>query len=444
MKRIILSLIVIFTVFAVEAETLTLDSCLNAARQRNCTIQSALLDVQIARQVKKQVFTKFFPQVNLSAFGFYGIDPIVKIYMPDLAQTEDGRMVLEELLDGIKKENPSFSKDLEMLQWGVSANVSAVQPIFAGGRIVTGNKLAKLGITAAEKKVEVSERDVLQEVEDTYWLIAGLYEKRATVKQVNDLLDTIQVVAQVAFNNGLVTKNDLIKVTLKQNEINTKSVQLEDGIVLASKLLCQLTGIDYTGELELEPFPENNEVEALVLVDSFSVSGRPEAELLQLNIRAEQLRKKLTVGEALPQIGVGVQGGYSNFFNRHRWNGVAFAFVRIPITQWWETGHKIKEHNLRIEKAKMMQEDLMGKMSLQNEQAYSKLNEALRLVMEHESAMEMAQENYNISLMNYQAGIATMSELLESHALLLQAQNAYTDARISYRASQRKFNDLNK
>ena len=86
----------------------------------------------------------------------------------------------------------------------------------------------------------------------------------------------------------------------------------------------------------------------------------------------------------------------------------------------------------------------MGKMSLQNEQAYSKLNEALRLVMEHESAMEMAQENYNISLMNYQAGIATMSELLESHALLLQAQNAYTDARISYRASQRKFNDLNK
>ena len=86
----------------------------------------------------------------------------------------------------------------------------------------------------------------------------------------------------------------------------------------------------------------------------------------------------------------------------------------------------------------------MGKMTLQNEQAYDQLNEALRLVMQHESALTMAQENYRISLMNYQAGMSTMSELLESQALLLQAENAYTDARISFRGAQRKFNDLNK
>jgi outer membrane protein TolC len=139
-----------------------------------------------------------------------------------------------------------------------------------------------------------------------------------------------------------------------------------------------------------------------------------------------------------------LQGGYSNFFNRNRWNGLAFAFVRVPLTQWWETGHKIKEHNLRIEKAQMMQRDLTDKMTLQNEQAYSQLNEALRLVMQHRSAMVMAEDNCRISMMNYEAGIATMSELLESQAMLLQAQNAYTDARISYRGAMRKFNSLNK
>ena len=202
----------------------------------------------------------------------------------------------------------------------------------------------------------------LQEVEDTYWLVAGLYEKRETVSRVKQLLDTIDNVAQSAYANGLVTKNDLLKVALKRNEINTKSAQLEDGIALASKALCQLTGIDYTGELELETFPEDNAVETFVLVDTFIVSGRPEAELLSLNIKAEQLRKKMLVGEALPQIGIAVQGGYSNFFDKDRWNGAAFAFVRIPLTQWWETGHKIKEQKLRIAQAQLMQEDLMGKM----------------------------------------------------------------------------------
>ena len=427
-----------------RAEVLTLDSCLNAARQRNCTIQSALLDVQISQQVKKQVFTKYFPQVNLVGFGFYALEPLVRVYIPGLMQTPEAEEALKLIFDALKEENPNISDEFEMLQWGVSAGASVVQPIFMGGRIVNGNKLAKLGIEASEKKVEISERDILQEVEDTYWLVAGLYEKRETVSRVKQLLDTIDNVAQSAYANGLVTKNDLLKVALKRNEIETKSAQLEDGIALASRALCQLTGINYKGELELETFPEDNAVETFVLVDTFIVSGRPEAELLSLNIKAEQLRKKMLVGEALPQIGIGVQGGYSNFFERDRWNGAAFAFVRIPLTQWWETGHKIKEQNLRIAQAQLMQQDLMGKMTLQNEQAYNQLNEAARIVAQSESALQMAQDNYDLSLMNYEAGMTTMSELLESQALLLQAQNSYTDARISYRAAQRKFNSFNK
>ena len=45
--------------------------------------------------------------------------------------------------------------------------------------------------------------------------------------------------------------------------------------------------------------------------------------------------------------------------------------------------------------------------------------------------------------MNYKAGVGTMTELMEAEALLLQAENAYTDARIAYRTSLRKFNDFN-
>ena len=444
MRRFFLSTIALLCALSLKADVLTLDSCLSSARQHNCTIQSALKDVQIAQEVKKQVFTKFFPQVNLTAFAFHALDPLVRVYIPGLMQTAEGKEALESIFESMKEDYPNVSKDLEMINYGGSAGASLIQPLFMGGRIVNGNKLAEVGIQAAEKQIEISERDVLQEVEDTYWLLAGLYEKRATVKRVNELLDTIQTVAQSAYNNGLVLQNDLLKVMLKKNEIETKSVQLENGILLASKLLCQLTGITYSGEPELEPFPDTDMQDSPVPAAAVVVTGRPEAELLAMNIKAEQLRKKLTIGEALPQVGIGLQGGYSNFFDRDRWNGLAFAFVRVPLTQWWETGHKIKEHNLRIEKAQMMQRDLMGKMTLQNEQAYSRMNEALRLVTQHQSAMTIAEDNYRICMLNYEAGIATMSDLLESQALLLQAQNAYTDARISYRGALRKFNSLNK
>jgi outer membrane protein TolC len=45
--------------------------------------------------------------------------------------------------------------------------------------------------------------------------------------------------------------------------------------------------------------------------------------------------------------------------------------------------------------------------------------------------------------MNYKAGISTMTDLLQAEALLLQAENNYTDANITFLTAQRKFNDFN-
>lgn len=452
MKHLFLRLVIggwtiAMAMVASAGEILTLDSCLNLARQKNCTIQSAQLEVAASQELKKQVFTKYFPQVNMVASGFHALKPLVNIYWPGLFSDPELTEAMQEFIDEYNAdpatENP-LSSEINAMYWGASAGASLVQPVFMGGRIVNGNKLAQLGVDASRKKAEISERDVLQEVEDYYWLVAGLYEKRQTISQVNALLDTIDNVANVAFIHGLVTKNDLLKVQLKKNEMDTKSLQLENGIRLASKMLCQLINIPYEGELELESFGEVEEVEALVALDTFAIDGRPEAQLLDMNVQAEKLRKKMTVGEALPMVGIGLNGGYNNYFQRPRWNGLVFAVVRVPLTQWWETSYKIKQQNLRIQQAQLKREDLRIKLALQNEKTYSELNESIRLMIQQQAAMNMAQENYELSLMNYESGIATMSELLESYALLLQAQNAYTDSRINYRSSLRKFNDLNK
>ena len=53
-----------------QSEVLTLDSCLSSARQRNCTIRTAQLEVLIAREVKKQMLWKYFPQVTIEGFAY--------------------------------------------------------------------------------------------------------------------------------------------------------------------------------------------------------------------------------------------------------------------------------------------------------------------------------------------------------------------------------------
>ena len=434
-----------------QMQVLTLDSCLSSAKQHNCTIRSAQLDVLVAREVKKQMLWKYFPQVSAEAFAYGAAKHIIQTDVTDLGLQgstsdflKDAFSLLSDLAN-LLDSTVQLSSEVRMLRWGATAQLKAVQPVYWGGQIVNANKLAKLGINAAELKQEVSERDVLQEVTETYWLVAGLMEKRATVSKASDLLDTISNVATTAYNHGLVTSNDLLRVQLKQNEIRTKAIQLENGIQLASRLLCHLIGQPYNAPLVLERFDEDETISELAAkTDTFRIDGRPETKLLELNVNYRKLMRKITLGESLPHLGIGITGGYTNFFEKNNFNALAFVKLSIPITPWGETSHKLRQNKLEIQQAEMMLDNYREKLELQNRQVYDQLVESIKLLEQHRSSRDMAKENHRVALMNYQAGIGTMTSLMEAEALLLQAENAYTDARISYRTSARKFKEYTK
>ena len=329
-------------------------------------------------------------------------------------------------------------EEIDLMQKGQSISATAIQPIYAGGRVRNGNKLAQLGIEAAELKAQVSERDVLEDIESTYYLIIGLKSKVQTLETALTLIDSLDHVADVALKADLVTKNDQLRVALERNKYQALQMQLNNGIVLASQLLCQEIGIEYpVNGLNLDDNLDNGNV--FIKKESFE---RPEIQLLQLQIDAENFYKKLSRGEALPQIGVGAMVSYGNMIKSYKGNAIFFASVQVPIMQWWETAHKIKEHNLKIEQYEIMQKDLTEKMSLQEKQAYNQMIEAEALLKSDKAALDMAQENYRVAELNYRAGISTITDVLEANALLLQAQNAITDRQISYVTARRRYYDL--
>ena len=430
-----------------QYEVLTLDSCLSSARQHNCTIRSAALEVAISQELKKQMLWKYFPQVSLQGFAFGAVNPIIDIDVSNLDMGGGLGTFLSDISKAVREGlgNDTLDSSIKMVRWGATAQAQAVQPVFWGGQIVTANQLAKLGIDASRLKQQVSERDVLQEVADTYWMIAGLMSKRQTVAKVVSLLDTIQGVAEVAYNHGLATSNDLLRVQLKQNEMHTKSLQLENGIRLASRLLCHLSGLDYAAPLVLEPFPEEDTLVAYSPeLQIISIDGRPEASLLEKNLQYNKLMRRLTLGESLPHLAIGASGGYTNLFEKHNGNVIAFLNLSVPITGWGETSHKLKQHDWQIKQAEWLREDYRAKLDLQNRQIFDRLTESIQLLEEHRASRELARENHRIALMNYQAGVGTMTELMEAETLLLQAENALTDAHISYLTALRKFRDFNK
>ncbi len=439
---IILLFALLITGAKAQTPVLTLDSCFALAKANNVQMQTAQLEIEKAQLVKAQVFTKYFPQVSLSSIGFFSARPFIEFGINDI-QDDDLSAFLSALITSLNDPeglNMGLPTEINLMQAGHSVNATALVPVYAGGRIMNGNRLANVGVEAARLKAEVSERDMLENIESSYYLVLGLKDKVHTLESALALTDSLERIVDVALRAGLITKSDKLRLSLKQNELKAKQMQLGNGIVLASQLLCQQIGIEYPEAgltLDTAGFASNP---TLSVVNEDFV--RPEHQLLQLQVDAERLRKKLTLGEALPQVGVGGTFAYGFLIRRYKANAIALAQVSIPLSQWWETSHKLKEHDIAIREAELMQQDLTEKMGLQVKQAYNQMVEADALLQSDKSALDMAQENYRLAELNYRAGMNTITDVLEAHALLLQAKNAITDRQISYLSARRRYHDL--
>lgn len=440
-KNALFAIYISAIVLTAGGQTLTLDSCLTLARSNNYDIKAARMEVAKSEALKQQVFTNYFPRVSASGLGYYAANPLLHFGIEDV-QSYDMRMLLESLYE-LVSEGTDINREIDLMKSGIGGSVTAVQPLLAGGRIVNGNKLAKLGVEASELQAEMKCRDILEEVEATYYLVAGLQQKVATVDAALALIDSLDHTVQTALANGLVTRSDALQVELKRNEMAANRQKLASGIRLAKRYLCKQIGIAYSDSIVFSDTETELPPPFLYSYADRSDSLRPEMRLLELNVEAEQLRKKLTIGETLPQIALIGSAFYGDIIKEEpSGNAVAVLSLSIPLTAWWETSHKIKQHNIAIEQARLMQDHLSQMMSLEEEKAYSDMLDAWMLMKSDSSALDIARENYRLSSLNYSAGVVTLSEVLQAHALLLQALNAITDRRTSYIVAHRRLQDL--
>ncbi|HPT22046.1 MAG TPA: TolC family protein, partial [Bacteroidales bacterium] len=310
----------------------------------------------------------------------------------------------------------------------------AIQPVFTGGRIVAGNNLAKVSVDASASKLVLSESEVQLKTEENYWLIVSLNEKLKTLSMVEQLLDTIYNEANDACNAGLINKNDVLKVTLKQSEARITRMKLEHGIRLATMSFCQHLGIPFDESMVLTDTIgiEKSPVEVYVDVNQ-ALQNREEYKLLEHSVKAEELKSRLKIGEYLPQVGVGVGALYYDIQDAGTFNSMLFASVSIPISGWWDASHSMKARKYQEEIARNTQKNNSELLLLQIQKTWNELDESYKQIEVVRETIAQAEESMKINRDNYKAGIVNISDMLEAQALLQQTKNNLTDALSAYK-----------
>jgi outer membrane protein TolC len=434
MKNNIITLCFILFVIplmAQESLNLSVQDCIDLALENNIELKNSQLEIGKARATKKEAQTMYYPTVAAQAVAFDALNPMITVGIDDIDNAQ-----LRQILYTLYAEygaNMGLDKEYSFVQNGVMLNAMVTEPIYAGGRIRNGNKLAKLGIEAAEYQSKVKEDEVRLQTETLYWQIIALEEKNATLDHLDQLLDTLDKDLAGAIEAGLAMPTDQYKLRVKQNESQLNRKKLNDGITLLKMALAQYIGADWQTMTLTDTLGLETEPSAYFQIASEAVAQRNESHLLDLSLKAEKLKKKMTLGEALPSLMVGGSANYNTVFENSKPNAMVFAMLQVPITDWHKTSFKLKKHDLDAEMAENTRRDFTEKMQLQTNQAWFNLEQSWLRISMAQTALHDAEANLKITEDYYDAGLVALSDVLEAQTLLKQSRDELTDSRVAYR-----------
>ena len=162
----------------IDSHRLSVQDCIDMALENNIELKNNQLEIDKARATKNEARAEYFPTISAQAIAFDALNPMITFGIDDIDNAQ-----LRQILYTLYAEygiNMGLDKEYSFVQNGVMLNAMVTEPIYAGGRIRNGNKLAKLGIEAAEYQSKVKEDEVCLQTETLYWQIVALKEKLTT------------------------------------------------------------------------------------------------------------------------------------------------------------------------------------------------------------------------------------------------------------------------
>lgn len=440
--------IVVTLSFAGQARAqrvLTLDSCRSLAKEHSRTLQQKDEEIKAAHAKKQQVMTNFFPQV--AARGVY-------LHMQKELHLIDWDKPLGHLNFLIPERLRHLGTvDLRNLWVG---NVTAIQPLFLGGKIISGYKMASLAERLQGELRQTAETEVETKLDETYWQVVSLRSKERLLDQLVHLLKQTVKDVDASIDAGVATKADGLSVRTKLSEAEVKRSQVVNGLELSRMLLADLCGLS-----EDEPFTlaEEGHLQELLLSTQTEPIARDEdteaaierrSEIRSLRLVDSIYSKRVNMESAtlFPKL-YGV-ASYSTT-NPNSFQGQKKEFggqyylglmLEVPISDLFSGTFKRRQAKAEHRIKQLELAEARSKINLQIKQALRTADDARRAYTTALSAVKMAEENMRYAKAGYDEGVIPLLNYTMAQTAWMSAQDSLIDAQIRVLLTESKLKKI--
>ncbi|HLR25085.1 MAG TPA: TolC family protein, partial [Fodinibius sp.] len=418
----VLLLAVLLTVIAgistTHAQTmLSLQECIDRALERNLDVEHAKQGLKKTRESVDEVASGLYPQVEATGSYQYNLK------LP----TE---LVPAEIFGG----EPGTYREVSLSSPQNLTGTIQLNQVLFDGQLLMGLKAAKVSTDVSRLQIMQTKEEVVYNVSATYYNIQTLTEQVAVLKENLESNKKLISATKIMLENELISNIDYNRLLVNSENIRAELETAQNNRKKHLTLLRYLMGTDLEEKIRLSPLSET--VPSIVpKAETTELGSHTELELLQRQQRLAELEKKSLKASYLPTLSAGINYGYQGnydsfdpFATKLNPTSLFSVSLRVPIFDGFNRSSKISQKNIEIDQYQNRIRQQKRTIRKEVSDALADYQSNLSTLRSQRANRALAEKIYDDTRLQYQNGLASLTDVLNAETEMQQAQRNYLNA----------------
>jgi len=316
--------------------------------------------------------------------------------------------------------------------------------IYGGGKLRYAEESTKLLTEVARLDADKSKEEISYAVINTYYSLFKVLQSKKVVAQNLEAIAGQLKQSQRFFEQGIVTKNDVLRFQLQQANISLTGMEIENNRKIINYNLDILLGLNENTEIEIsDPDKEIKQLAPLSNYMEAAFASRQELKQLDLQNKVADVNIKSVKANTLPTVGVGANLYYINpsgsFIpptNQYIVPITIGANISWNIGNLWTNKNKVSEARIQQKSIDIQKDLISDNVKTEINKNYQDYKLALSKISVLETSIAQATENDKLLESKYKNNVASAIDRIDAETLLYQAkinlELAKADAGLAY------------
>ena len=312
-----------------------------------------------------------------------------------------------------------------------------------------GLKAAKAGRDYARVNTQQTKEQVVSTIAQQYYQILTSMEEAKLQQHTIEIMQQLVQASEGKYENGLLRKVDVDRI--KVNLINAQSrlTQAQNDVALKTNQLKVTLGLPYATQLVLDTLDVSNIVIPVIAQPNlYSPEASTELKLLDTQIKLNMLERNTLRAANYPKLNAYANYNYNivsdNLSDVFTGSNPAISYgmgsvgvrLQVPIFSGFARNAKVAQSNIKISQLETQRKASAINLEASNENARIQMSNTRHVAQAQKENVKLSESVYQANRNNYNLGLSSLTDLLDSQTAYLEAQNIYTKSLLNYKIAE--------